>query len=240
MGYSNKKPQLQSSSSAGVNALITEAITALKAGVAVDGDTLDKLNLKISALQTLLQSDNINLDTVQEIVDAIENVQASFDTILANDLTTNSATKALTAAQGVVIKGLIDALDSATAKREEANVFTLQNRFERTYGLWRTENFAPIQVISAFKPFAEIVLTADMVLSSVGTGVVGDADVIRRRFKQDGVGGHLVSFDEAVFEVGPEGWPTVPTTPNSYSSFILERQPTGKWLVLATVLGVVQ
>lgn len=89
---------------------ITTAINALKGGVSVDGDTLDKLNDKIIAIQTLLASDNINLDTVQEIVDAIETVQTSLSTILVNDLTTGGATKALTAEQGVTLKGLIDSL----------------------------------------------------------------------------------------------------------------------------------
>lgn len=67
------------------------------------------LKQQIDAINTLLTSDNINLDTVQEIVDAIETVQTSLSTILVNDLTTGGITKALTAEMGKTLKSLIDA-----------------------------------------------------------------------------------------------------------------------------------
>lgn len=62
----------------------------------------------IDQINTLLTSDNVNLDNVQELVDAIETIQMSLSTILVNDLVTGGATKALTAEQGKVLKGLID------------------------------------------------------------------------------------------------------------------------------------
>ncbi len=55
---------------------------------------------QIDGINTLLASDNINLDTIQEIVDAIENVESYLATILVNDLTTGGVTKALTAEMG--------------------------------------------------------------------------------------------------------------------------------------------
>jgi hypothetical protein len=58
------------------------------------------LQNQINGINTLLGSDNINLDTVQEIVDAIETMQTSLGTILVNDLTTGGTTKALTAEMG--------------------------------------------------------------------------------------------------------------------------------------------
>lgn len=58
------------------------------------------LQNQINGINVILSSDNINLDTVQEIVDAIENVQISLATILVNDLTTGGVTKALTAEMG--------------------------------------------------------------------------------------------------------------------------------------------
>ena len=75
--------------------------------------TLNKLTSDIAGVQTLLQSDNVNLDSVQELVDAIETIQLSLSTILINDLTTGGVTKALTAQQGKALKGLIDALQIA-------------------------------------------------------------------------------------------------------------------------------
>jgi len=58
------------------------------------------LKNQIDDINTLLYSDNVDLDTIQEIVDAIEEVQISIDTILVNDLTTGGVTKALTAEMG--------------------------------------------------------------------------------------------------------------------------------------------
>jgi len=58
------------------------------------------LQNQINGINTLLSSDNINLDTIQEIVDAIEEVQISLNTILINDLSTGGITKALTAEMG--------------------------------------------------------------------------------------------------------------------------------------------
>lgn len=68
------------------------------------------LKTQINAINTLLTSDNVNLDNVQELVDAIETIQTSLSTILVNDLTTGGTTKALTAEMGKTLKGLIDGL----------------------------------------------------------------------------------------------------------------------------------
>ncbi len=73
------------------------------------------LQVQITAINTLLTSDNVNLDNVQEIVDAIETVQMSLSSILVNDLTTGGTTKALTAEMGKTLKGLIDGLVVPTA-----------------------------------------------------------------------------------------------------------------------------
>ena len=100
---------------------LNTAISDLKNGVPVDGDTLKKLNDKILAIQTLLGSDNVNLDSLQELVDAIETLQTSLDTILVNDLTTGGITKALTAQQGVVLKGLIDTINGTLATLSSAS-----------------------------------------------------------------------------------------------------------------------
>lgn len=70
------------------------------------------LQEQVNAINILLESDNVDLDSVQELVDAIENIQMSLETILVNDLTSGGVTKALTAEQGKVLKGLIDALNT--------------------------------------------------------------------------------------------------------------------------------
>jgi hypothetical protein len=91
---------------------LQDALDLLASIIYVDGE-IDGLQTQIDGITTLLNSDNINLDTIQEIVDAIEDVQTWIATIIINDLTTGGTTKALSAQQGVVLKGLIDTLTSA-------------------------------------------------------------------------------------------------------------------------------
>jgi hypothetical protein len=68
------------------------------------------LQNQINSINTLLNSDNINLDTIQEIVNAIEDFENSIDTLLVNDLVTGGATKALTAEMGVELSARIAAV----------------------------------------------------------------------------------------------------------------------------------
>src|SRR6218665_807815 len=62
------------------------------------------LQNQIDGIHNLLQSDNVNLDTLQEIVNAIGEIELSLNTILVNDLTTGGATKALTAEMGKLLQ----------------------------------------------------------------------------------------------------------------------------------------
>ncbi|MBP4140168.1 hypothetical protein, partial [Flavobacterium geliluteum] len=82
-----------------VNDVITGGTTSLLS--AEQGKILQS---RIDAINVILTSDNINLDTVQELVDAIETVQLSLNTILVNDLTTGGTTKALTAEMGKLLQ----------------------------------------------------------------------------------------------------------------------------------------
>lgn len=70
------------------------------------------LKTQIDGINLLLTSDNVNLDNVQELVDAIETIQMSLSTILVNDLTTGGTTKALTAEMGKSLKALYDTLST--------------------------------------------------------------------------------------------------------------------------------
>ena len=88
-----------------VNDLVTGGATAL-----LSAEQGKVMQTQVNAINTLLTSDNVNLDTVQELVDAIETVQLSLSSILVNDLTTGGTTKALTAEMGKTLKGLIDGL----------------------------------------------------------------------------------------------------------------------------------
>lgn len=83
------------------------------------------LQNQINAIHTLLSSDNVDLDTLQEIVDAIEEVQISLDTILVNDLTTGGATKALTAEMGKQLNEIkLTATIATDTETQTTNAFT--------------------------------------------------------------------------------------------------------------------
>lgn len=86
---------------------------------ALEGKALDARQGKIlkgfiDNINTLLASDNANLNTIQELVDAIEAIQASLNNILVNDLTTGGATKALSAEMGKVLQN--NKVDKVTGK----------------------------------------------------------------------------------------------------------------------------
>nr|WP_315175551.1 hypothetical protein [uncultured Flavobacterium sp.] len=85
------------------------------------------LQMQVNAINNLLTSDNMNLDTLQELVDAVETVQASLSTILVNDLTTGGMTKALTAEMGKTLKGLIDTKAAITHSHQISDVNGLQS-----------------------------------------------------------------------------------------------------------------
>ena len=78
------------------------------------------LQNQINGIHTLLQSDNLNLDTIQEIADAIGEMQLSLETILVNDLTTGGVTKALTAEMGKQLQET--KLEGAIATDEETQI----------------------------------------------------------------------------------------------------------------------
>lgn len=98
-----------------VNDFVTGGSEAL-----ASAETVKVLKGQIDAINMLLTSDNVNLDNVQEIVDAIETVQTSLSTILVNDLTTGGTTKALTAEMGKSLKAFIDGLTNS--KFDIANI----------------------------------------------------------------------------------------------------------------------
>ncbi|KAF2337992.1 hypothetical protein [Flavobacterium nitrogenifigens] len=78
-----------------VNDLVTDSKTSLLS--AQQGVVLKK---QIDEIKNLLASDNANLNTVQKIVNYIEEIQLSLSNILINDLTTGGTAKALTAEMG--------------------------------------------------------------------------------------------------------------------------------------------
>jgi len=96
------------------------------------------LKTQIDGINTLLTSNDVNLDTVQEVVDAIKTVQTSLSTILVNDLTTGGTTKALTAEMGKTLKGLIDTLTTAVNGKEPAIIGGAVGQYYSYNKTWQT------------------------------------------------------------------------------------------------------
>lgn len=82
-----------------VNDLVTGGATSL-----ASAETVKTLKTQIEGINALLTSNDVNLDTVQEIIDAIKIVENSLSSILVNDLTTGGTTKALTAEMGKLLQ----------------------------------------------------------------------------------------------------------------------------------------
>jgi hypothetical protein len=95
-----------------------------------------QIKILIDNINSLLASDNQDLDTLQEIVDAIEQLQQYFTQLIVNDLVTGGTTKALSAEQGVVLKGLIESLntDIQTALSFKENAFLKNTAFNKNFG----------------------------------------------------------------------------------------------------------
>jgi hypothetical protein len=106
------------------------------------------LSSQISAIYTLLASDNVQLDNVQELVDAIESLQVSLNAILVNDLTTGGITKALTAEQGKQLKQLIDTLNSSVIDLTSSQTISGQKTFTKSITIMGT-SLTPFRAWSA-------------------------------------------------------------------------------------------
>ena len=116
-------------------------------------DTHSDIRLLISGLtdrlNALADSDDTTLDQLSEIVAYIKSNRDLIDAVttskvsvtdIVNDLTTNAANKPLSAAQGVVLKALIDAITIPTAL-PNPNALTLTGAVSATY-----DGSAPVSV----------------------------------------------------------------------------------------------
>ena len=90
-----------------INYVTSDAYNALDytlAGKSLDARQGKVLKNLIDDINALLVSDNIDLNTLQNLVDAIEVVQNSLNTLLVNNLTAGGAAKALTAEMGKTLQ----------------------------------------------------------------------------------------------------------------------------------------
>lgn len=107
------------------------AIAEIRADVPENGNTLAKLHALVLGIQELVKSDDVNLDTVQEIADYIKANRTDLTLIgtnkvgyedIINNLTIASTVegKTLDARQGKVLKDLIDVLTGNVSALQSA------------------------------------------------------------------------------------------------------------------------
>ena len=112
---------------------LAEAIAVLKGDASADYDTLKKLQTRIEAINEAISGTATpdTIDTLNEALAFIREHQGEIESLvntyvkkeaIANDLTTDDATQVLSAAQGVALKALIDAVTaSLSGYVEKAN-----------------------------------------------------------------------------------------------------------------------
>ena len=171
------------------NAAQTAAIDTLRAGVASDGDTLAKLRALIQGLQTLLSSDRVDLDTLQEVVDFVEVHQSSLESLgagkvnvsdIINVLTDASTNKPLSAAQGKALKDLLDTLTEAVDGKEptiSAGTSAQYLRGDKTWRDFATDVLATV-LTGLSTASAAVVSATDSVLGAIGKLQAQISDVI--------------------------------------------------------------
>lgn len=150
-----------------IRVLITDLTNKLNSFLDVDDTTTDQL----SEVLTLIEN---NKGTLESLTSSKINVSDIID-----NLTTNSTSKVLSAAQGVIIKGLIDALDAeidtkANANHEHtiANITNLQSILDGKAASSHTHTVSQISDLTAT---AKELNYMDGVTSNVQTQLDGKA-----------------------------------------------------------------
>lgn len=101
--------------------VVDNKISAHNTSATAHGDIRDLISALTTKVNNFLDVDDTKTDQLSEILELIENNKGTLDSItsnkinvsdIVNNLTTASTTKVLSANQGVVIKGLIDALQA--------------------------------------------------------------------------------------------------------------------------------
>lgn len=133
VAISGKSSDLNNNAGFITTSVVDSAINTLKSSVSSDGDTLFKLRGLIGGIQTLLNSNDVSLDSLQEIVDYIKNNKTILDGVTINkvnvadiidDLVHTDVNKPLSASQGRILKSLIDNLNATSGSANTLNNFT--------------------------------------------------------------------------------------------------------------------
>lgn len=161
---------------------LNSSISSLLDGVGADGNTFAKLRGLISGIQTLLSSDDVNLDTLQEVVAYIKDNKTILDgvttikvniTDIVNVLTSVDTTKPLSAAQGKVLKDLLDSLTSVVSSKQATLVSGTNIKTVNGTSLLGSGNI----VIAGSTPIVDVTTAAVTAVSNTQYAVLTDAAV---------------------------------------------------------------
>lgn len=121
----------------------TSVVSTHNTSTSAHGDIRDLISGLTTRLNALADSDDTTLDQMSEVVAYIKSNKDLIDSIttskvnvsdIINNLTTNVTNKPLSSAQGVALKGLIDALESELGSHE-GEIDTLQSEMDTVEAL---------------------------------------------------------------------------------------------------------
>ena len=136
------------------------------------GDVRDLINGLTTRLNALADSDDTTLDQMSEIVAYIKSNKSLIESIttskvnvndIINNLTTNVSNKPLSAAQGVALKALIDAISIPTKVSQLANdsgYLTSYTETDPTVPAWAKASTKPTYSASEVGAMANVAVTA--------------------------------------------------------------------------------
>ncbi|MFW0739732.1 hypothetical protein [Flavobacterium sp. T12S277] len=132
-------------------------------------DATSSIQGQINAIKSLLSSDDVNLDQLQEIVNYIKSIQTNLDTLLVNDLVSGGTLKALTAEMGKVINNRL--LDLEARPIPEGFFCTTQIASSKL--LYYSDQFREID-LQPVLPSTTIVNTNEIVRNGDDLFIVGN------------------------------------------------------------------
>lgn len=198
---------------------LAEAIAVLKGGASVDYDTFKKLQTKIETINEAISGTATpdTIDTLNEALAFIREHQGEIESLvntyvrkeaIANDLTTDDPTRILSAAQGVALKALIDAvalsLDGYVEKVNGAGLMTDEER-EKLSGIEERANAYELptasgSVLGGVKVGAGLEIDEDGTLSAPGGS--GGGGYVLPKASAETLGGIKVGNNLSIREDG--------------------------------------
>lgn len=153
-----------------------------------------------ASLRALSNSDDTTLDQMREVVDYIKNNKTLLDSIttskvnvsdIINNLATNVSDKPLSAAQGVVLKALIDSIVVPTKVSELANDIGYLTEVQGLEGL-ATEEYVDNATSAVNARINALEADGSVTTAKIADGAVTTAKIAHYAIKSENLGGECV------------------------------------------------